>query len=140
MYDDSKLMQKRIDAYFAHCDARIINIGGDAKGKAKTRPNPEPYTVEGLCDWLGFESRNALQQYVKKAEFSCTIKRARLKIVADNVRRLLEGKNQTGAIFWLKNNANYRDRTESEHSDMDGTHPKPERIMVIPKELVKALC
>lgn len=84
-------MQILIDEYFAKCD--------EAK---------EPYTVEGLAMALNM-CRDTLCEYGKKGAFSDTVKKAKQKVVSSVEKRLLSGANATGAIFWLKNNAGWKD-------------------------------
>lgn len=55
-------------------------------------------------------------------DFSDTIKKAKLRIYADTEQQLYHGK-PTGAIFSLKNNYGWRDKTEVETRDL--TPPPP---------------
>lgn len=98
-------MQKAIDAYFAKCDM-----------------DKEPYTITGLAIALDFNSRKSLLDYEGYTDendkgFLNTIKRAKCK-VEDNIEKgLISGKyNATGSIFNLKNNFDWRDKTEVENS------------------------
>ena len=95
-------MQKAIDRYFAECELK-----------------EKPRTYAGLAISLGFTSRQSLLNYEEKPEFLDTIKRARL-VVQEDVESRLFGANATGSIFWLKNNADYRDRSEQEITGKDG--------------------
>ena len=64
---------------------------------------PEPPTITGLALFLGFDSRQSLYEYEEKGnEFTCIIKRARLK-VENGYEKNLHGSNNTGSIFALKN-------------------------------------
>lgn len=78
-----------------------------------------PYTIHGLCVHLGC-TRETLCDYEKKPEFSDTIKKAKEKIRWFVERELFQGKNPSGMIFWLKNNAGWKDKQELEHTGADG--------------------
>ena len=78
--------EERAEAYFTDCQK---------KG--------EPLTITGLCLGLGFSSRDTLREYMKRPEFSDTVKRAKLRVEHDYELALREGKNAAGAIFALKN-------------------------------------
>ncbi len=90
-YTDPNEMQKRIDIYFADCDSRN-----------------EPYTMTGLSISLDLD-RDTLLRYGKTEAFYFTIKKAREKVVNSIEKKLITEANPTGKIFWLKNNANWRD-------------------------------
>jgi DNA-binding XRE family transcriptional regulator len=93
-----------------------------------TRTPQKPYTITGLALALD-TSRETLIDYENGnrdipeddprydpsvEKFSDTIKRAKLKVQNFAELYLYEGKNVTGAIFNLKNNHNWRDRSEVE--------------------------
>lgn len=77
----------------------------------------EPYTVPGLCLALGFNHRNVLHEYGKKANFRGTVSRARQVIEDQRAKMLVDGKlkNTSGVQFDLKNNFDYRDRQDLHH-------------------------
>lgn len=122
LYDDPKTMLKKGNRYFVQCDKRLKRVSINDGGKANAAVDPEPYTISGLTYFLGFSDRQALREYETKPEFSLIIKRMKLRVQVDVERRLFEGRNATGAIFWLKNNArdDYKDRSEYEHTGKDG--------------------
>lgn len=95
-YTKASEMQKKIDAYFKECDA---------KGK--------PYTITGLGLALDM-SRQDLLNYSKDNEFFDTIKKAKQKCEAYAEEQLYLGKNTAGVIFNMKNNYNWKDKTEQE--------------------------
>lgn len=75
-----------------------------------------PFTVTGLAVALD-TTRDLLLDYENKpenAQFSDTIKKAKQVIHRYAEEYLYEGKNQTGAIFNLKNNWGWVDRTETD--------------------------
>jgi len=67
-------------------------------------------TWTGLAYHLGFESRQSLQDYKEKPEFSYPIKRALLKI-EETYENALFSRNPAGPIFALKN-FGWRDKQE----------------------------
>ncbi len=101
LFTDVKALQTRITAYFKVCD----------------RDN-RIYTIGGLAEALGVV-RQTLLNYEGKPEFLDTIKKAKTRIEARIEEMGLLGKvNSTFAIFWLKNNAGWRNeqhiKSESE--------------------------
>lgn len=132
-------LQKKIDAYFAECDPHVVETEKweverksdgtkvkDENGydklkliKRKRMTEQIPYTVTGLALALD-TSRETLTDYEDKEEFSDTIKRAKDKI--QNYLELnLNSPSPTGTIFNLKNNYGWKDKTESEISNPDGS-------------------
>jgi hypothetical protein len=72
---------------------------------------PAPYTMSGLARYLGVD-RGTLLNYSKDGEFFSTIRAAKAKIEEDVETRLLEGRSSAGAIFALKNNHGWVDKSE----------------------------
>lgn len=95
MYETPEAMQKEIDLYFA----AYKEEGGGFP------------TISGLAYMLGF-STEALRCYEQKDEFLATIKRAKQKVEMEWEQRLLTP--GSGPIFWLKNNAGWKDKSEQE--------------------------
>jgi hypothetical protein len=88
----------------------------DAQGKKTTKPvlvQIKPYTVSGLAVFLD-TSRETLMDYQGRKGFSDAIKRAKERCYSYTEEFLLSGKNPTGAIFSLKNNYGWRDKTETD--------------------------
>lgn len=111
-------LQEKIDAYFESCWTDRITQTTAPDGtitESNVRYQDRPYTVAGLAVFLGFASRQSLCDYNAKPKFLDIIKKAKLKIEMNVEEKLLDGKNATGAIFWLKNHADYRDKTEVDH-------------------------
>lgn len=102
-YKTPEEMQAVIDDYFSG-DAWV-----EIDGKAMCIP-----TVEGLAYTLGL-SRQGLNEYSGKDEFSDTVKRAKQRI-AIALEQKLWSNNVTGAIFNLKNNFGWKDKQEVEQS------------------------
>ena len=97
-YTNVEEMQEKIDKYFMECDARN-----------------EPYTVTGLALTLDVDRRTLLN-YSEKDEFFPTIKKAKLRVENYLEKRLINDSSTTGIIFNLKNNYDWRDKQEIEHS------------------------
>lgn len=70
-----------------------------------------PPTMAGLAFAVGLDDRRTLTDYEKLPEFSDIVKRAKERIRICWESRLYEP-GCTGAIFWLKNHADYRDSLE----------------------------
>jgi hypothetical protein len=98
-----------IQEYFDYCDNRMLNVYVKDLGENMSIGSPAPYTLSGLARFIGVD-RDTILRYSKKDEFYGTIQAARMKIEEDNETRLLEGKNQAGAIFALKNNHGWVDK------------------------------
>lgn len=96
-YTEIDVMQQKIDEYFKKCDE-----------------NNKPYTMSGLALALDMDRRSLLN-YSKNDEFFLTIKKARNKVETYVEERLFYP-NATGVIFNLKNNFNWEDKQELNHS------------------------
>lgn len=75
-------------------------------------------TWTGLALFLGFSSRQAIDQYLEYDGFYDSVKRAKLIVEASYEQQLSDGK-PVGAIFALKN-FGWRDRQELGLTDADG--------------------
>jgi hypothetical protein len=89
-------------------DAVIIKYWEDL------RPE-QPPTVTGLALALDM-TREGLIHYGEKEEFADTIKKAKQQVEQFNEERLIAGNSVAGVIFNLKNNFNWKDKTEQEVS------------------------
>lgn len=90
-------LDSMIEEYFSYCDIE-----------------KKPYTITGLALWLD-TTRETLLDYQERPEFSDTIKRAKSKCenwVEENA--LMNKINATTAIFNLKNNYGWKDKTEQD--------------------------
>ena len=109
-YSTADQLKSAIDAYFKSCWITPAPTPGD--------PSPvpyqwKPYTMTGLSMAVGLD-RGQLVSYAKKEAFSSIVHQA-VNIVREGVEaRLLDGgKGMAGAIFWLKNNAGWVEKTET---------------------------
>lgn len=99
-------LESLIESYFEDCKQR-----------------DEPPFITELCVWLD-TSRKVLLEYEEKEEFSNTIKRAKAKCeMAVEKGMMLNKMNATASIFNLKNNYDWKDKTEQDISVKE--LPKP---------------
>jgi hypothetical protein len=105
----------KIEEYFDYCDNRIKQVHSK-EGESYAISNPEPYTMSGLAYALGMD-RKTLMNYKKKDGFFPTIKRARDRVESDVEKRMSDKETFTpGLIFNAKNNFDWKDKTEIDHS------------------------
>ena len=114
-------LQALIDEYFVWCDSRIETTL-TKEGDLVDKPNPRPYTVEGLAVWLDMD-RHTLFDYEKlptHAMFHHTIKKAKARVLQNLQERALDGKNNAAVtIFNLKNNFMFREKDYDDHGTND---------------------
>ena len=134
LFKTAEEMQKKIDEYFDFCDNRIQQVYSAKSDGVIEIVNPAPYTMSGLALSLDMD-RKSLLNYSKKEQFFPTIKRAKQKVHSDVETRLME-KNAVGAIFNLKNNFGWKDKTEMELSG-SLTDMTDEQLALRVKELEK---
>ncbi len=121
LYTNVEEVQSIIDEYFTYCDNRIQQIYSAKADGVIEVINPAPYTMSGLALALGMD-RKSLYNYSKKEEFFLTIKAARDRVEADIEERMNDKQTFTpGLIFNAKNNFDWKDKTETELSNPDGT-------------------
>lgn len=146
-FEDSRTLQIKIDEYFGDCDPHIakrqvINRkadGGTYIGEEDYITAQKPYTITGLALHLD-TSRDVLIDYQsgkydgEDSEFSNTIIRAKNKIATFAETMLYTKGAATGAIFWLKNNAGWRDVSRQEHTGEDGA-PIDHSVIYRPEKL-----
>ena len=115
LWTDVDSLEATIEEYFDFCDNRIQQVYSKKSDSVIEVINPAPYTMSGLAYYLHMDRRSLLN-YSKKADFFPTIKAARDRVALDVENRLMEGGNAAGAIFNLKNNFDWKDKTEVEGS------------------------
>lgn len=86
-------------------------------------------TMAGLALALGM-STETLRRYGKEDEFCATVKRARQIVETAWESALIKG--GSGPIFWLKNNAGWKDKTE-----VDNKHSGDLKITKVERTVVK---
>jgi hypothetical protein len=112
-------LQEKIDEYFRFCDARIKTIFDPRTNKEAIINYPAPYTMSGLARRLGID-RQTLVNYSNKEEFFDTIREARQRVEEDIENRLMETKNEKGAMFNLKNNFGWKDTEKNTLIQVNG--------------------
>lgn len=106
-YKTIKDLEKKIDEYFnggMNCREVIV------KDTIIKVPTP---TMVGLTLFLGFAEVSALQAMEADPRYMHLIKKARAAIQR-HYEENLNTSSCTGSIFWLKNWAGYKDKTEQE--------------------------
>lgn len=112
-------LQEAINEYFANTDNDPIYMWHSQLDKRSGSPVQikvkRPYTVEGLCHWLGTD-RKTLINYEKAIgyeEFFHVIKQAKLKIHQSQIESAMVGVTKENFTkFLLINNADYVEKTE----------------------------
>lgn len=99
-------LETKIEEYFNDPDHDYREIG-------ETIWQKKPITITGLALYLGFVSRQSLYDYEKIEEYSCAIKKARLRVEQEYEAKLSRN-NPTGSIFALKN-MGWKDTSEIKH-------------------------
>ena len=101
-YETPEQLQQLIEGYFAECQ----ELG-------------RPLTISGLAVALDLD-RDSVLNYEKKEGYEAffgTIKKAKAYILARQEESLVSGKNNpAGLIFSMKNNYNWADKHEIEHT------------------------
>jgi hypothetical protein len=93
-------VEEKINAYFNYCEEK-----------------EKPYTMSGLAYYLGID-RKTLLNYSKNEEYFHAIKKARDKVQMQLEECLYRLGNNSGVIFNLKNNFDWKDKMEVEKTDM----------------------
>ena len=113
----AKLLNEKAREYFDKCDARVKPVV--VKDGLVHVPNPIPYSIEGLCDYLDITRQQFTIWRKKDDEIGIRAQKIHNKIAANRVEGALDGtQNSSFAQFMLKNNnpEDYRDRVEVESS------------------------
>jgi hypothetical protein len=113
-YETPEDMQQALDAYFARCD-EVKRIIVTKTGQVVTIPDPEPYTMSGLCVALGM-SREAWREYHngdRGPGYVEVCDEATQRVEHNMEVRLYRPSTFTvGLIFGLKNIFRWRDNHE----------------------------
>jgi len=109
-------LQVAIEDYFNYCDSRIKQIY-TKEGLKLLLHMQRPHNVwPCYCTW---DRQTDLLDYAHRDEYLPTVKAARNKVEQDVETRLMETQNQSGAIFNLKNNFGWKDKTEQDITSAD---------------------
>jgi len=120
-YDSPEQMQAVIDQYFDDC-AYNRSLTVDPKPEEPREPITDDLhpTITGLALVLDL-TRKSLIGYEVKEQFVNTVKRAKDRVQAYAEQRLFYA-NATGTIFSMKNNFDWKDKTETEMSGSLGVY------------------
>jgi hypothetical protein len=113
-YSTPEEMQSDIDAYFDAC----------------TDENPP--LISGLAYHLDMATES-LRRYGEDDQFSATVKKAKQRVEMAIEKRLF-GTACTGPIFWLKNNAGWKDKSEQE---LTGAEGGPIQVHAVERTIVR---
>lgn len=119
-------LEQAIRNYFDDCDPHIakrqVENGTNDRGETiwtfrEVMTDQKPYTMSGLARHLEID-RKTLLNYSKIEQFFPTILAARER-VHEFAESQLYSRNASGAAFNLKNNFDWRDRSEVDHTTKD---------------------
>lgn len=113
-FESPEELQQKIDDYFRSDDAYTISWVDGEEVKAFTP------TMSGLALYLDVD-RKTIVNYGKDEQYFHTIKKARLRIES-HIEKKLYGNNVTGLIFNLKNNFDWKDKTEVNQTNVEMSH------------------
>lgn len=125
-------VEKKIEEYFESCfeDKWFDEIARDENGNKqldnngkylyipiKKKVQIKPMTITGLASYLG-TNRTTLINYENRESFFDTIRKAKETIEANyEERALVQQNNPMFSIFALKNNFDWKDKSEVENTD-----------------------
>ena len=113
-FTDPVKLEEKINEFFEFCDSQTRMIVND---KGQTKLVFKPYTLSGLQLYLGCDNE-VLTDLEKDDVFRNIIKNARKRVENWVEEKSLTGDiNATTAIFNLKNNFGWKDKTEVETTD-----------------------
>ena len=102
VFTTARKLANKAEAYFRYIEGDYhLDTGSGKEQKVYTR-NPEPATFTGLTLFIGFNSRQELEDYEQNGEFGYIIGRSRLRIETLYEKKLHQ-QSPAGAIFALKN-------------------------------------
>lgn len=105
-YNPEQLFEKAKE-YFKKCEETIISYD-----KATLKTITKPKTLSWLCLWL-WVAKDYISEKAKDESYSETIKQIRLEVENSIEEWILQGSyNPTSWIFNLKNNFDWKDKTE----------------------------
>ena len=119
-------LEQVVDSYFSECDPhiakRMVETGQRADGSTMfglqdVMTEQKPYTMSGLARHMGID-RRTLVNYTKIEQYFPTIQAARER-VHEFAEEQLYGKSGSGAQFVLKNNFDWKDRSEVDLTTKD---------------------
>ena len=116
-------MELKIVDYFTNCPDKRVEVVFDTEGNSHEILIDCP-TLSGMTEFLGFVDRHSMYDYIRKPEYTHTIKKAYTAITRHYEKIGASGKAQAFIIFMLKN-LGFSDRQEIIHQDVT---PRDESI------------
>jgi len=113
-FKTAKELEDKVEEFFTSDDAYLINFK-DGEEERTFAP-----TISGLALYLNVD-RRTLVNYSNKEEYFPTIRKARARIEA-HLEKKLFGNNVTGLIFNLKNNFDWKDKSEIAQTNVEVSH------------------
>lgn len=113
-FDSVEELEEKVDEFFKSDDAHIISF---KEGQEEKVYAP---TMSGLALFLDVD-RKTITNYSNKEEYFPTIRKARARIES-HLEKKLYGNNVTGLIFNLKNNFDWKDKSEIENTNVEMSH------------------
>lgn len=113
IFKSAEELEEKIENFFTSDDAYLTSFK-DGEGQKIYAP-----TMAGLALYLNVD-RKTIVNYSHKDEFFPTIKKARARIEA-HLEKKLYGNNVTGLIFNLKNNFDWKDKSEIAQTNVEMT-------------------
>jgi hypothetical protein len=147
IYTNPVEMQRLVDLYFLACRVHLeMQVLDEPKDRLEGLPTDDLLviddiedvypTISGLAYTLDMTTET-LRTYALKDEFSATVKKAKQRVEMSLEQRL-SSKAVIGSIFSLKNNFNWKDKTEVANTHRLGDVSDDEldkRIKVLENEL-----
>ena len=112
------LLNERARKYFEKCDSRTKLVPVPKVGMVSA-PDPEPYSIEGLCDYLDITRHEFYAWRKKNDALGVRAQKIHNKITANRITGALDGRqNASFAQFLLKNNnpEDYKEKVEVENT------------------------
>lgn len=129
------LLNERAREYFDKCNSRKKPL--PTKDDIILVPDPEPYSIEGLCDYLEILRREFDHWRKLSNDLGRRANLIHQTITANRVTGALDGKqNSSFAQFMLKNTnpEEYRDKVDVEHAVSSELHSIFDLCKTIPIE------
>ena len=113
-FNSTEELEIKVEEFFKSDDAHIINYKDNVEEKIYAP------TMSGLALFLDVD-RKTITNYSNKEEFFPTIRKARARIES-HLEKKLYGNNVTGLIFNLKNNFDWKDKSEVANTNVEMSH------------------
>jgi len=113
-FNSTEELELKVEEFFKSDDAHIINYKDGEEEKIYAP------TMSGLALFLDVD-RKTITNYSNKEEYFPTIRKARARIES-HLEKKLYGNNVTGLIFNLKNNFDWKDKSEVANTNVEMSH------------------